>query len=157
MRKSLFPEFNPVHWHFLVRWAATVLTASIHGQNTSGAKCNSLQLPHPLQYEQTYKDLTKTYRCPLPVRQVFPERGNKLYSTAMNPYFICLLWLDISTLTNHYTFISPSPSPSEVNPTVIYSYWGYCLFTIFPSRSDEKTPGKMDETLNLSRANAVLT
>jgi len=121
------------------------------------AKCNSPQLPHPLQYKQTYKDLTKTYRCPLHVRQVFPERRNKLYSTAMNPYFTCLLWSDISTLINYYSFISPSPSPSEVNPTMIYSYGGYCLFPIFPSRRYEKTPGKMDETLNLSRANALLT
>lgn len=50
----------------------------------------------------------------------------------MNSYFVCLLCPDISTLINHYIFLSPSPPPSKINPTMIYSYGEYCLFPITP-------------------------
>lgn len=56
----------------------------------------------------------------------------------MNFYCVCLLWPDLSTLINHYTFVSPSHPPSKINPTMIYSYRRYCLFPVTPSFLQEE-------------------
>lgn len=141
MRKLSFPDFNSIHWHFLVHWAlippGAYLGAEYSWQTGLSStpphrsKFNSSsQFPHPLQHlqaghVQTLTDVTFVWE-----RSFLKEA---IYGTALQKILISSACYDqISYLLYLYTIVSPSLPPSKINPTMIYSCRGYCLFPITP-------------------------
>lgn len=158
MRKSPFPDFNSAHWNFLVHWAPTVLTGpNLWAEYRRRVGLSTIP-PHTfLTHCRThYKLVYKSSLCEKDLswkKEYVVLHSNEFlvhllimarYLNSYKPLYLCLP-------------ISSSLQNQSYNDLQLQRILSLSYNSIFPSRRDEKTCGKMDGTLNLSRDNALLT
>lgn len=159
MRTSHFPDFNLTHWHFLVHWTLTVPPETHLGTEYLWQIVQLLSTVSSPSAVPAGWTCTNSYRCHLCARKIFPERSHVWYCTAKNSHFVCLLWPNILPLIPlyHCLPISSSLQNQSYNDLQLQRILSLSYKSIFPSRRDEKTPSRMNEILNLSRDNALMT